>query len=272
MFPLVMLRCLAAVLILTAVMSYIVYGDYFSNVKVELGKEHYAEVAMPTLKPHLPKWFKMPFNTLVNIGYVIMGAAWAGFASAAYASKQIRETDAVFFYVFNFLSCCYGPIQLLRILTQLHGFAVLDQWYTLPFFMWVLVWGLYFKKGWSRLRALGFEILSVSSYILTLYHSEGFEICLGVHILLAVYGACLAWRKFPTSKVDSAFLGALISCLGFVVLKLLDHELVKYHKVFRYFSGHFLSKIFDIFQIYFVNKYFLKITLAANTDQKKKKE
>ena len=265
-----MLRCLAAVLILTAVMCYIVNEDYFSSVKVELGKEHYAEVVMPSLKRQLPKWFKMPFNTVVNIGYVIMGAAWAGFASAAYAGKQIRETDAIHFYVFNFLSCCYGPIQLLRILTQLHGFAVLDQWYTLPFFMWVFVWGLYFSKGWSQFRALVFGLVSVISYSLTLYHTEGFEICLGIHILLAVYGAIVAWQKFPTAKVGYAFIGALISCLGFVVIKLLDHELVKFHRIFKYTSGHFISKIFDIFQIYFVNTYFLKITLVANMEQKKK--
>ena len=268
-----MLRCLVAVLLLTAVMCYIVYKDYFSDVKVELGEKHYAEVVMPSMKKQLPKWFKMPFNTMVNIGYVIMGAAWAGFTSAAYVNKEIRETDAVFFYVFNFLSCCYGPIQLLRILTQLHGFAVLDQWYTLPFFMWVLVWGLYFKAGgWSQHRAVGLVILSVSSYSLTIKHSEGFEICLGVHILLAVYGAILAWQKYPATKVGSYFIGALISCLGFVVLKLLDHKLVMYHNIFKYVSGHFISKVFDIFQIYFVNKYFMHITLSAIADQKKKKE
>jgi hypothetical protein len=44
---------------------------------------------------------------------------------------------------------CYGPIQLLRILTQLHRFAVLDQWFTLPFFMWVFVWGNYLTSGWN---------------------------------------------------------------------------------------------------------------------------
>ena len=272
MFPLVMLRCFATVLLLTAVMCYIVYEDYFFGVKVELGEKHYAEVVMPSMKKHLPKWFKMPFNTAINIGYVIMGAAWAGFASAAYMNKEIREKDVIFFYVFNFLSCCYGPIQLLRILAQLHGFAVLDQWYTLPFFMWVLVWGLYFKSGWSQSRAIGYVIMSVCSYSLTLKHSEGFEICLGVHVVLAIYGAISAWQKFPNAKVGSAFIGALISCLGFVVLKLLDHKLATYHNVFKYASGHFLSKILDIGQIYFVNKYFLIITLAANTDLKKKKE
>ena len=271
-FPRVMLKCLFAVLVLTTIMSYIVYQGHFSGVKADLGTEHYAEVILPSLKQQLPKWIKMPFNTVVNIGYVLMGASWAGFASAAFADKQIREADTVFFYVFNFLSCCYGPVQLLRILTQLHGFAILDQWYTLPFFMWVLVWGLYFDKGWSQFRALGLGILSVASYILTLYHSEGFEICLGIHISLAIYGAVIAWRKFPSSKVGPAFVGALISCLGFVVLKLLDLELVKYHIIFQYVSGHFLSKISDIFQIHFVNKYFLKVTLAAIADQKKKKE
>lgn len=272
MFPLVMLKCLLAVLILTAVMSYVVYRDCFPGVKVDLGTEHYAEVTLPALKQQLPKWVKMPFNTAINIGYVLLGAAWAGFASAAFADKRIRETDTIFFYVFNFLSCCYGPIQLLRILTQLYGFAVLDQWYTLPIFMWVLVWGLYFDKGWSQSRALGLGILSTASYTLTLYHSEGFEICLGIHIILAIYGAVIAWWKFPSSKVGPAFIGASVSCSGFVILKLLDFELVKYHRIFQYVSGHFLSKIADIFQIHFVNKYFLKITIAAIADQKKKKE
>lgn len=270
MFTKQMIEIFLSVIIMTAVMCFLVYIGYFKQVKVELGHQHYAERVHSSLKLYLPDCIKMPLNTLVNCGYVVLGAAWCAVTSVAVARKEIRHSDAHMFYVFNFLGCCYGPIQALRILTQLHGFSVLDQWYTSPFFMWVFAWGLYLKFGWSSLRNIVLMILSLCSYLLVLFSDIGFEICLSAHVCLAILGAFLAWSKYPKAKCTKCFIGAIISCAGFVVLKLLDFELINCHGVFKYISGHFLSKICDIFQMHFVNAFFLAVTLVACADIKKK--
>lgn len=267
-----MLKSILMVLAVTIGMCYVVNHGYLSSMKVELGSDHYAERVHISMKKYLPKWIKMPFNTFVNIGYVIVGAAWCAITSVALSQDKLRKTDAEMFYVFNFASCCYGPIQALRVLTQIYKFGVLDQWYTTPFFIWVFLWGLHIVHGYSLVRIIMWMSLCIGSYCLTGDYIHGFEICLSVHIFLAVFGALYSWWRVPQARCAGAFVGAIVSCAGFVILKLADLELVKHHEIFKYFSGHFISKIFDIMQIHYVNKFFLAITLAALADSKKKKE
>ena len=266
-----MLQAFTNVAFVTVVMCLTVYLDYFKSAfGIDIGITHYAERVIPSWKPYLPRKVQMPFNSIINCGYVIIGAAWCAAVTIMLNRAKITQTDAFCFFVFNLASCCYGPIQFLRILSQLHGFGVLDQWYTLPFFMWIFNWGLYLTYGWNSSRTLALTVISVFSYVSVLYYRYGFEICLGIHIFLALVGAILAWRSHPQAKVAGPYSKALISCIGFVGFKLLDHKLLKYHLIFRYITGHFISKIFDIGQIYFCNMFFLGITLAAYKDSKKK--
>lgn len=272
MVPGIMVNACILVIALTGVMCFVVYTGYFQTVAVELGASHYAEKVHPVARRYIPRQIHMPLNTAVNIGYVVIGAAWCAYTSVALVSNQIGIADAKMFYMFNIASCCYGPIQMLRILTQAHGFAVLDQWYTLPFFMLVFIWGLNHKHGWKTFRNLILVIVSILSYHLVFYHEIGFEICLGIHIALALLGAHMAWLVNSQAHCTRYFVLAMLSCLGFVVLKLLDLHLVSVSPVFRYVSGHFLSKICDVMQIHFVNNFFQQIAWSAMANSKKKKE
>lgn len=272
MIPGVMIKCLCLVLLVTAAMCFTVYKGYFRKVPIESGTSHYAEKVHPFVKAYIPKGVKMPLNTLVNIGYVIVGAAWCAYTSVGLLGSHIAINDAKMFYIFNLASCCYGPIQMIRIITQIHGFGVLDQWYTLPFFMWIFIWGLNHQLGWSSLRITILTFLSILSYFAVFYHKLGFEICLGVHIALAVTGAFIGWSTQNTAPCAKYFIRASLSCSGFVALKILDLVLPKYFLVFKYVSGHFLSKICDIFQIHYCNYYFLQIAQTAMADSKKKKD
>lgn len=268
----IMVNNFLLVITVTVLMCCVVYEGYLDGVKVELDDEHYAERVHISMKRFLPPWIKMPLNSIVNIGYVVVGAAWCAVTTVDLAQDKIRTIDAQMFYIFNFGSCCYGPIQTLRILTQLQGFAILDQWYTLPFFMWVFLWGMNTINCWSSTCNIIFVTSSIGSYFLALYHTRGFEICLSVHICFAFVGAFYAWSNVPQAKCRNAFIGALMSCAGFVILKLCDLELIKYHDIFKYISGHFISKIFDVLQIHFVNSFFHSITEVAYVVSKKKEK
>lgn len=272
MMPWMMVKALIIVVAVTLVMSYVVYEGYLDGATVEIGVHHYAERVHISMKGFLPRWINMPFNSVVNIGYVIVGAAWCAATTIALSDDRIRKSDAQFLYIFNLASCCYGPIQTLRILTQLKGFAILDQWYTLPFFMLVFLWGINVGSQRSIIWNILFMTASIGSYFLSLYHTLGFEISLGVHICFAVTGAIFAWMKVPQAKCKTSFICAVLSCSGFVVLKLFDLELIKYFDIFRYISGHFISKVCDIFQVHFVNNFCFTIASASYADSKKKKE
>lgn len=266
----ILLRAFMTVSLTTAVICFLVFNGGFDGAFTETGLKHYAERASPILKAVLPKWLKMPLNTVVNFGYVIIGAYWLAVIFHHHGQKNIGEIDAYTFYVFNFMACFYGPIQTIRIIMDKHRFAILDQWVTLPFFMWVFVWGRYLTNGWSNLRVHTAITFSVSSYVLTLYYDIGFEIALGLHIILGVGGAVLAYRKYYTPDAQTPFICAILCCTGFVILKLLDLHLAKIHPFFTKVSGHFLSKIADFLQIHYVSKFFMALTFKKIECETKK--
>ncbi|XP_005094422.1 transmembrane protein 187 [Aplysia californica] len=231
------------------------YTGIFDNAELEIGLEHYAEEAW------LPFTNVMPLNTLINFGYTGLGLYWCWFTKTATTQGMLKGNDSRLFYCLNIMASIYGVVQFLRITTQTVIWAVLDQWCTLPFFALLLGWGLYLQRGWSSLRFFVILTISILSYGLVLISKIGFEIALGFHILAAVTGGIIAYRKYPPYGSLRTFFLALLSCSGFVILKLLDHQLPFLFCGFKYVSGHFLSKICDIYQIYFVNDFFLDITL-----------
>ncbi|XP_050412088.1 transmembrane protein 187 [Patella vulgata] len=254
-----MWKAFVSVTLFAVFASTMTYLDIFNNVKTDLGLKHYAE--KQHFKTIFPLWMKMPLNTFINLGYIVVGAYWCAITTLSLENNLISEVESYLFYVFNISSAFYGAIQTLRIITQKHVFAVLDQWCTLPFFMLVFIWGLHLKHGWSSYRAAMLITISMASYTLTLVTPIGFEIALGCHILLAVYGGTTSYLQNPNNKSKINFFLAILCLIGFVILKLMDLELPKYHDCFTIISGHFMSKICDIFQIHYVNEYFQSLLI-----------
>ncbi|XP_046358232.2 transmembrane protein 187-like isoform X2 [Haliotis rufescens] len=263
-------KALASVSLFTVILAAIIYNGFFDSVLIELGFQHYAEKPS-NFNMFFPSFVKMPLNTAVNVGYIFLGAYWCAITTICRENNVINDFDAFIFYLFNIMAGFYGAVQALRIITQIHGFGVMDQWSTLPFFMVVVIWGIYTKWGWNVPLFLFLIIVSLASYSLTLFTPIGFEIALGIHVVLAVTGALIGYSKYPCRNARHYFVLALLSCAGFIGLKLLDFELVKYHEIFNKVSGHFLSKIADIMQIHYVNEYFRSLVIQRFLLQKAKK-
>jgi hypothetical protein len=174
----------------------------------------------------------------------------------------VRCSDLYLFFVFYNMTVSYGFIQLARILLQTRSSAVLDQWYTLPFFMFVYLAAQNFRGKCTRKDFYTMMLASVASYSITFFTPVGFEIALGCHIVLATVGASLVYKQYGKSEGRRSFCFALLSCAGFVVLKLLDHWLAEQHWIFMYVSGHFLSKVCDVLQIHYVNEFFFDMVLG----------
>ncbi|CAH1265101.1 transmembrane protein 187-like [Branchiostoma lanceolatum] len=263
-------RAVVLVLIPVAMATAITWLGCFDSVVTELGFQHYGERPDHGI-PLLPSQLKMPANTLVNLGYTLLGFIWLRKFLKDRNEDNITNSDLFVGSVFCWMAVAYGPVQFLRIVTQQHRFAVMDQWFTLPFFAWVVVMSDYLMHGWNTRRALTVVMFSFASYSLALVHDLGFEAALGIHILFAVlYGMQIflaSQSKQLKSKLLWAMMFAILSCAGFVVLKLLDLHLAKF-SVFHRFSGHFWSKVADIMQIHFVCKFFHPI-MEENTKNKK---
>ncbi|XP_028669138.2 transmembrane protein 187 [Erpetoichthys calabaricus] len=209
-------------------------------VLVELGYEHYAE------KPyhHLPAFIAMPFNSLVNLGYLVLGARWL-------LRTDLGSTQAAYLKdVFAWMALVYGPVQWLRLATQARWAAVLDQWFTLPIFAWVPVWCDFIGHGWRPWYMIGVEVTSLGSFLLSLLHARGFEASLICHIAFAIAQGIRAQRLIGDSTSRRYLWLAMLSCAGFVFLKLLDHELANFW-TFRHLTGHFWSKVCDVLQFHF---------------------
>ncbi|XP_030643981.1 transmembrane protein 187 [Chanos chanos] len=214
----------------------------FEKVLVDLTYDHYAERKVDDL----PVFLAMPFNCLINLGYTIMGLYWLlqrTYITDPSPARYMKD-------VFAFMAIAYGPVQWIRLASLSRAAAVLDQWFTLPIFAWVPIWCHFIINGWRPHYALTVEVLSILSYTLSLIHDQGFEIALGGHVLFAVLSGVSVQRSYGDS-VSLRYLGlAMLSCCGFVVLKLLDHTLATYW-MFQNLTGHFWSKVCDILQFHY---------------------
>ncbi|CAF1078949.1 unnamed protein product, partial [Didymodactylos carnosus] len=227
--------------------------SHFINVKTEIGFDHYAE------KRHasFPWYLAMPANSIVNTFYILIGVYWL------FKSRQLQHnltTMKLFSDIFSWMSIVYGFVQWSRIATQTHLTAVLDQWFTFPIFAWAAIWAMTILDGFSLQKTILFILLAFLSYFLIFVTSYGFEIALGYHIILAVYYAFQLQYKHGNKLSRINLLLAVLACCGFVVLKLLDHQIATY-KIFQRFTGHFWSKICDVAQIHYSFAFFYAIYL-----------
>lgn len=226
--------------------------DIFDNVLVDMSYDHYAEKRLD----QLPAFLAMPFNCLVNVGYIILGVYWL--------SWRVDDPRAAYMKdVFALMALAYGPVQWTRLATLRRAPSVLDQWFTLPIFAWVPVWCRVITHGWCARYALAVEVCSVVSYALALLHERGFEVALGAHVAVALLQAAAAQRSSGDSKSLRYFTLAALSCAGFVFLKLLDHELAR-SWLFQNLTGHFWSKVCDILQFHYSFCFFTHLTQIAH--------
>ncbi|XP_013870996.1 transmembrane protein 187 [Austrofundulus limnaeus] len=215
----------------------------FGQVQVDLTYEHYAEKKVD----FMPALLAMPFNCLVNATYVFLGLYWL------FWRRGVEETEQSCYLrqVFALMALLYGPVQWTRLATLRRAPAVLDQWFTLPIFAWVLVWLDFVERAkWRASYAARVELCSVVSYSLALAHERGFDVALGFHVALAAFKGIRVQLARGDSLTAGYLLLALLSCAGFVVLKLLDLWLAQFW-LFQTLTGHFWSKVFDVLQFHF---------------------
>ncbi|XP_074063263.1 transmembrane protein 187 isoform X1 [Macrotis lagotis] len=233
--------CLAACVCIA-----IVYSGVFDNIFIEVGYEYYAEIPVHTF----PTFLAMPFNSVINLGYLLLGWYWLLKNKKIIGNDEDVRQASYLKDVFASMALLYGPTQWIRIWTQTHHSAVLDQWFTLPIFAWTVVWCRYLEDGWQPWLFFCIECISLASYCLTLLHHLGFDFALAFHILAAVWSAIHLHCQYGDSKSAIYISLALLSCMGFIGLKMGDHWLAQWD-FFKDLTGHFWSKICDIMQFHF---------------------
>lgn len=251
------MSALVHVLVPFALCVLVINTGVFERVAVETSREHYAERALP----ELPAFLAMPFNCLVNAGYVLVGAYWLRTRVLGGGGERERALRYAL-DVFALMALLYGPVQWTRVATLRRAPAVLDQWVTMPIFAWVPVWCGALARGWSTGRALSLEACSLLSYGLALVHARGFELALALHIACAVLAAASLQRARGDAVSRRYFGLALLACAGFVILKLLDHELARFW-IFTRLTGHFWSKVCDVLQFHYSFCFLVHISQTA---------
>lgn len=232
------------------------------TVSTELGYSHYAEKPMPGL----PGFLAMPCNSLINLGYIMLGVYWLAQDDKAIGIQG--QKGRYLKNVFSWMALVYGPVQWARIWTQTQWAAVLDQWFTLPIFAWAIIWSNSILNNWDKQHFLAVEFLSLTSYFLSTIHPQGFELSLAIHIIWAFTSGLRLQRKYGDSTTRMYLALAVISCLGFVILKLLDHWLAQCF-VFQRLTGHFWSKICDVLQFHYAFCFLAHLDHYRSTKMKK---
>jgi len=244
----------------------LLFDSAMDEIKVGLGLHYYAE----SLSPLSTQWLPMPFNTMVNLGYIAVGIYWILHVRGLLTNGRMSVDEAYLIYVTAWMLMVYGPVQLVRVITHWHVAGILDQWYTLPIFAWVGVScrAIVHKSGGLDVRSAVLIITaSVASYGLAVVYTYGFELALGAHICGVVVQAWLVYKRtrmeLGRQKCRSAFIRAVLCCAGFVSLKLGDWHLVSLlPMLFAVLSGHFWSKIADFMQAHYACR-FLEAAMSA---------
>lgn len=227
----------------------------FDRVLVDISYDHYAEKPVD----YLPGFLAMPFNSLVNLGYIYMGLYWLFQRTNGNVDA---ETSLFIKDIFAFMALFYAPVQWVRLATLSRVPAVLDQWFTPLIFAWVPVWCHFIEHGWCPRYAITVELCSFLSYGLALAHELGFEVTLACHVAFALYKGAGVHLRYGDSR-SRRYLGlAGLSCGGFVILKLMDHTLAQYQP-FQHLTGHFWSKVCDILQFHYSFCFLTHLTLTA---------
>lgn len=235
----------------------------FDDVQVDLKYDHYAEKTVD----YLPGFLAMPFNCLVNVGYILMGLFWL----LKYEDKRETEDGRYMREVFAFMALFYGPVQWTRLAVLKRPPAVSDQWFTLPLFAWVPVWIDFIEQGPGKVHAVTLELCSILSYGLALKFDRGFEAALGCHVALAVYKGVQVQLRRGNHHTLRYLILAVLSCSGFVVLKLLDLWLAQFW-VFQRVTGHFWSKVCDVLQFHYSFCFLTTLTHITQKPKPSKKE
>ncbi len=221
----------------------------FESVDVPAGPAAYAERFLAD------SFLKMPANAAVNMGYLLVGGLWL---YRAFRSPIRERQDQALFVAFAALAILYGPVQLIRIVTQHRAAGIADQWLTLPFFALVVAWNAQVQgRSWARAATLPLLGLSLASYLLADLHPRGFEWVLAIHIAV-VLGFSVVTLRQTGKKAALPFVLAVVCCAAFVGLKLFDFPLRDLG--LTRFTGHFWSKVADFLQIHFAAQFFLKAT------------
>ncbi|XP_038045529.1 transmembrane protein 187-like [Patiria miniata] len=260
----------------TALMVIIVFQGVFQPVKVDLGFEHYGEEADHAIGPFkLPAWLglAMPLNALVNAGYILVGLYWMVRTYQEEKKGAVGQLHAYFACTLCWMGILYGPIQFWRIMSQTHESAVVDQWVTLPFFTWVILWCKSLTVGWNRDLAALFMLSSLLSYNLVFFTDLGFEVALLIHSAQAINVSFSTFFRFPCKGNNFTFFMCCLTFANFIVFKLMDLHLPHYSEYFTEVSGHFISKLLgDILQMHFTFLFFENIAKRQLVDKSKKLE
>ena len=130
------------------------------------------------------------------------------------------------------------------------------QWHKMMFFATVIHFMLGTSSSPSGSSVLGktslcFSILAshLAYLLLALITPHAFEICYASHALIYFLVALRFLKRSPKGQRLPVF-KALLCCTGFVFFKRNDFHLAEVHMAFEIFSGHFISRLCDVYQFY----------------------
>ena len=109
-------------------------------------------------------------------------------------------------------------------------------------------------RGTSVLGQISLYFSIITSYLSYLFLAvatpAAYEVC---YTCLALVYTLVALRfiKRAPSEQRYSVLKALLCCAGFVLFKQNDFYLADLHMLFEIFSGHFLSRLCDVYQFYY---------------------
>lgn len=246
----------------------------FDGGDVEVGYDGYGEY--PSVYSRvLPRWLRMPFNTLVNTLYLLCGWYWLHSTNLEEEKQAETKTlrgpllmpleDAYLFRVYSWMCAYRGLLQALFMVVQDYRLASLCELSRLLTISWCIMWSLHLLE-WLRGSAVRYAVatsLSVAHFVLHIREPHGYErvqVHHGTALALLVVYMQLKYGDIAHSLLSIAV--AAVCSLLFAAASRNDLGLAQLSSpVFRVLSGHFWSRVAEVLMIHFVACFMFSISV-----------
>ncbi|EEC07748.1 transmembrane protein, putative [Ixodes scapularis] len=264
---------------LVAVLYLLAVRGLFDRCNVELGHDAYGEYPS-TYARRLPRWLRMPFNTAVNVLYLLCGWYWlrkAGCEEETRAeTKALRgpllmpAEAAYWFRAYGWLCVHRGIVQALFMVAQNRRLASLCELSRLLIVSWCVLWSLrllgFLGEGTSRfVAALAVPVVHFVCCLRDPRGHERAEIHQGLLMVLL-----MAFLQFRYGDVAHSLTSLVLGCACAALLAVLarnDMELARSGPpLFRSLTGFFWSRVCEALVLHCAARFMFAVSVNKYVD------
>lgn len=252
----------------------------FDEYDVEAGFETFGEFPSVYAR-RLPSYIKMPFNTLVNILYLLCGCYWLRRTNMEEEkeaeTRRLRGpllmplADAYYFRVYGWMCMYYSITQLLSVIRPHRRVLCMLKLCRLILLSWLVVWSIHILEWvrYSTALCIGGPLISLLNFTILVSDPHGYERAQAAHFAAVV--VLVGYMQAVYGDTGHSFVCLALMVLfglAFWILLRSDMDLATEGPyIFRIITGYFWSRVCEVAVMHLVAHFMLTILVNKYIDK-----